>query len=124
MERAKALDELAACLEGVDFPVHLDELLEQTKEAPCFRAPNGDDWSLRDLLTGVPVTEFSSARHVQEVVRLRWEDMADVFRPGGFGPGRPYGPTDKRSMEGETTENAVRAHDEATGGKRDPRAGP
>lgn len=122
-QRGEAIAALEQCLADVPFPTQIEELFRLTEGTACFTAPNGTAWSLRDLLTGVPVREFSSAQHVSEVVRLRWEDMADLFRPGGTGSHEPYGPSED-IVAGHATERAVAAHDEATGGEKDSRAGP
>lgn len=123
IDRSRALGALMECLSEVPFPARREDLVRVGRVMACFTAPNGDRWTVADLLTDVPVAEFSSAEHVAEVVRLRWEDMADLFRPGGTGSHRPYGPTETVQEE-VVTEKAVRAHDEAMAGEREPRAGP
>lgn len=84
-ERGEALRELERALADVAFPIDRDALLAIAPRVPALKAGNGDTWTLAEVLTDVPVSTFTSPRHVAEVLAMRWQDFADLYRPGGTG---------------------------------------
>lgn len=91
IERADAAQRIQHALEDIEFPVKRDDLLARTKDVTWLETKDGTRYTVADALTDIPVDEFSSPRHVTEALRMRWDDEADIIRPGGTGPHRAYG---------------------------------
>lgn len=88
-DRGESLRALAQALEDVEFPISRGDLLVAAPRVPAFSTAEGDVWTLADLLADVPVSMFTSPRHVAEVVQMRWQDFAASARPGAKGARAP-----------------------------------
>lgn len=80
VQRADAMAGLLEELRDLSFPIRKEELL-RNKGQVLVRMPEAAV-PLGDLLANLHVGEFTSPEHVVEVLRVNWQDFADVFTLG------------------------------------------